>query len=231
MIATLTLLLAAAPVQAAPVQAAPVQAAPDTVAASPKGLVRPLASHTWVTVDDDTLMCADPQGHGTCVRFRTPGVQPASGAGPRVFRLVGRTGDMVQVQAQFDPDRIDCGVMPAAITPLTVRFFVSAAAVHTLAPDAACVDPFAHLEPGPGPDPDLMASRVAVVHDGARVSWPEGGLAGVVRGELSLSEDAGLFQDSGRVCASFSIGPDDGGPASDRSFDVCFAPSDVEMIR
>lgn len=190
---------------------------------------RPVASDEWVRVSDVARLCSHPGQQGQCVRFRQPGSQPVEGAGPRVFRVVASAGSEVEVQAQFSPDHATCGVLPARITPLTLRLFVASGSVSPIDAGEACVDPTAGSEPGPGRDPALKASRVAAVAAGAWARWPDGGLAGRVRQELWLQEEHGLFQDGGAWCATFDIGPDDGGAVSDRALDVCFQAKDLRF--
>lgn len=189
---------------------------------------RPVATDSWVLVDDSALMCQSADGQGQCARFRAPGVDPQQGDGPRVFRVVSRDGDRVQLQAQLSRDRRDCGVLPTRITPLLLRVYVPASAVDELPADAACMDPAALSEPSSGRDWDLVDDRVAVVQPGTRVLWPDGSQAGQLRSELWLWEEHGATLQGDRVCATFDLGPDDGGPVDLRAFDLCFDRSRVQ---
>lgn len=190
---------------------------------------RPAATDRWLWVNDAATLCTHPGGQGQCVHFRAPGSQPVTGAGPRVFRLVAERGAEVEIQAQFDPNHAACGTLPSRITPLHLRLFVDARAVAPIARDASCLDPLAGQEPGPGRDPQRFADRVATVRAGAGVYWPDGSLAGQVRQELWLQDEHGLHVQGGLSCASFDIGPDDGGPSADRVLDVCFRPGDLTI--
>lgn len=192
---------------------------------------RPAATDDWVLVDDSALLCAGPGGQGPCARFRAPGADVQDGDGPRVFRLVSRQGDQVQVQAQLSRDRRECGVLPTRITPLYLRLWVPASAVRDLAADDSCMDPSALEEPPAGRDWDLVDDRLAVVEAGTVVQWPDGRQAGQLRAELWLWEEHGPTLEGGRVCASFDLGPDDGGPAAGRAFDVCFDSAHVSWDR
>ena len=188
---------------------------------------RPYASNTWVQVQDDALLCSRPDGQGQCARFRLPGVEVASGQGPRVFRVVARHGAEVELQAQYSPEHESCGILPARITPLLLRVFVSESAVTEIDEAAPCVLPGAGDMPGPGVDPALLAQRVALVRAGARVTWLDGSLAAVPRDEVWLLEAHGPTLEGRRVCATFDLGPDDGGAADHRAFDLCVARGDL----
>lgn len=187
------------------------------------------ASEDWARIPDDSLLCTHPGRKGQCVRFRQPGSQPVEGKGPRVFRIVQQHGAEVELQAQFGPEYQLCGVLPARLTPLTLRLFATAGAPTLIAADEACVDGQAGDQPGAGRDPAAHASRVATVTSGAWARWPDGGLAGQLRQDLWLQEEHGLYPDQGRWCATFDIGPDDGGAVSDRALDVCFRNRDIHF--
>ncbi len=187
------------------------------------------ASDEWVRVPDDALLCTHPGRQGQCVRFRQPGSRPVEGKGPRVFRLVAARAAEVELQAQFGPEYETCGVLPTRITPLTLRLFAPSGAPTAISPDEACVDDEAGDRPGPGRDPMARASATASVADGAWALWPDGSLAGQLRQELWLQEEHGLYADGDRWCASFDIGPDDGGAVSDRALDICFRSRDVRV--
>ncbi len=188
--------------------------------------LRPAATDAWVLVTEDALMCAHAGRQGPCARFLAPGVDPAQGEGPRVFRVVSRSGGEVQLQAQYDPNHEACGVLPARITPMGLRVFVPASAVTPIAADDSCVQPDAWKTPGPGPDPDVLRQRVATVSAGAHVTWPDGSLAGVLRRDLHLTDEHGPYAEAGGSCATFSLGADAGGPSDGRAFDLCFSSSD-----
>lgn len=190
---------------------------------------RPPASDTWVLVPDDVRLCTHPGGQGQCARFLQPGAAPAQGQGPRVMRVVAAQGDEIEVQAQFAPNYKACGVMPARITSLRLRLYVPASALQVQSPLDACYDPDAAKQPGPGRDPERRAARVATVAAGAWVTWPDGTLAGQAERELWLQEEHGLYQEGGRWCATFDLGPDDGGPVTGRALDVCFAERDIQL--
>lgn len=189
---------------------------------------RPAATSEWVRVDDDALLCTHPGRAGDCVRFREPGAISARGDAPRVFRVVARRGDEVEIQAQHDVGRSLCGVLPSALAPLSLRLFAPAAAVETIGEDP-CVDPESRLEPAPGRDPVLQASRVATVAEGTWIRWTDGSIAGRARRDLWLQEDHGLYQEAGRWCVTYALGPDDGGAVAGRSLDLCFDPSGLTL--
>lgn len=188
---------------------------------------RPAATDQWVLVDDTAQLCARPDGQGQCARFRAPGADPVAGDGPRVFRVVSSSGDQFQLQAQLSRERRDCGVLPTRITPLLLRVYVPAGAVTELAPDDPCLDPQALAEPAWGRDWDQVDQRLAVVAGGTPVLWLDGAQAGQLRAELWLWEEHGPTRQGDRVCATFDLGPDDGGPVTQRAFDLCFPASAV----
>lgn len=201
-------------------------AASASLAAQP---ARPPPSDTWVQVADDAALCSHPGGQGQCVRFLQPGATPEAGQGARLARVVAWHGDQVELQLQYAPELAGCGVLAAKVTTLRLRLFVDADQVQAVDPSAACVDPDAALEPGPGRDPSLRASRVATVPREAWVLWPDGALAGRTQRELWLQDEHGLYQEGGRWCATFDLGPDDGGAVTGRSLDVCFQNRDISL--
>ncbi|MCK6502550.1 hypothetical protein L6R53_04005 [Myxococcota bacterium] len=192
-------------------------------------LSRPPPTDTWVRVPDDALLCSHLGGQGQCARFLQPGASPPTGAGPRLARVVAEHGDQVELQLQYAPELAGCGVLAARVSALRLRVFVDADLLVPVDPDAACVDPDAATDPGPGRDPDLRAARVATVPRETWVFWPDGALAGRTQRELWLQEDHGLYQEGGRWCATFDLGPDDGGAVTGRALDVCFRSRDISL--
>jgi hypothetical protein len=192
-------------------------------------LSRPPPTDTWVQIPAQALLCTHPGGQGQCARFLQPGASPSEGTGARLARVVAWHAGQVEVQLQYAPELADCGVLAARITALRLRVFVDAASVVAVDPQAACVDPQAALEPGPGRDPELRAARVATVPAEAWVFWPDGALAGRTQRELWLQEDHGLYQEGGRWCATFDLGPDDGGAVTGRALDACFRNRDISL--
>ncbi|RME20949.1 MAG: hypothetical protein D6798_19250 [Deltaproteobacteria bacterium] len=180
---------------------------------------RPPATDTWALVDDTALMCAHPGRQGPCARFRQPGAVDAANRGPRVFRIVSRAGGEVEIQSQVGPTVSACGITPFRITSLSLRVWVPESAVRELSPADSCFDA-ARPYPEPGrSDPTDPVGRLA---RGTRVSWPDGTLAGITRWDLVLTEEHAPYVEAGRTCATFMLGPDDGGAVGDRAFDLCF---------
>lgn len=188
---------------------------------------RPAATDRWVLVDDTALLCSRPGGQGQCARFRAPGAAPVDGEGPRVFRLVEDQDGAVLVQAQLSRVHRECGVLPTRITPLLLRVYAPPAAVTEVAPDAGCLVDESALPPAEGRDWGLVEDRLAVVDADVAVTWLDGAEAGALRRELWLWEEHAPVAQGGRVCATFDLGPDDGGPVDRRAFDLCFPASAV----
>ncbi len=180
---------------------------------------RPAATDTWVLVDDTVLMCAHAGRQGPCARFRQPGVDDAANVGPRVFRLVSRSGGEVEIQSQVGASVSACGITPYRITSLSLRVWVPAAAVTELSAADACFDA---ARPYPEPSAAGPTDPVGVLARNTHLLWPDGSLAGITRWDLTLTGDHAPYAEGARSCATFSLGPDDGGAVTDRAFDLCF---------
>ncbi len=180
---------------------------------------RPAATDDWVLVDDTALMCAHAGRRGPCARFRQPGVEDAANIGPRIFRVVSRSGGEVEVQSQVGAAVRTCGITPYRITSLSLRVWVPASAVTGISTDDACYDADRLY---PEPSAEAPVDAVGVLARGTRLLWPDGSLAGISRWDLTLTGDHAPYVEQGRTCATFSLGPDDGGAVADRAFDLCF---------